>query len=101
MEAVVEEKPELLRMGGSLPLPDSLRRAAARSETLLEFIVDTMGRAEPSSIRVIRATDSAFVDAAVALLETAEFRPGRALSSKVRVLVRMPVRLVVPETKPR
>jgi len=96
-EGVVEERPELLRMG-PLPLPDSLRRAGARSETVLEFIVDTLGRAEASSIRVIRATDSAFVDEAVALLKTAEFRPGRALGRNVRVLVQMPVRLVVPET---
>jgi protein TonB len=89
-EAAVDEKPEIL---SSPPLvyPDLLRQAGIEGSVLVEAIVDTTGRAEPGSIRVIQSANALFNPPALDVIARAVYRPGRVNGEPVRVLVNVPV----------
>jgi len=53
MESVVEERPEVLS-GPALNYPDLLRQAGVQGRVLVQAIIDTSGRAEPPSVKVIQ-----------------------------------------------
>lgn len=83
----------------SFPPPEYPRAlAAARIEglVLLQAVIDTLGRVEPGSIKVISSTNRGFEAAAQAALRAALFRPGRVQGQKVRVLVHQPLRFALP-----
>lgn len=88
-EALVEEKPE--RLSVVMEYPPLLRQAGIEGSALIEFVVDTTGRAEPRSIKVIQGTNPEFERSARNMIARALFRPGRVHGRAVRVLVRMPV----------
>ena len=54
------------------------------SATMVQFVVDTAGRAEPTSFRVVQGADSALVQAVRATLERRRFVPARAGGCAVR-----------------
>lgn len=86
----VDEAPELL----SAPLPAYpalLRQAGISGRVLIEAVVDTAGRVEVNSARVVDATDPAFGAAALASVQQALFRPARMYGRAVRVRVQLPV----------
>jgi hypothetical protein len=58
----------------------------------LEFVVDTLGRAEPRTIRVIGSSAESFVNAAVAAVVTCAYRPGLIGGKRVRVRVQQDIR---------
>ena len=70
-------------------VPDAL--AAADGSVSLVYVVDTAGRAEPASIRVIEASRRGFVRPAAAMIRTCTFTPGRQHGRALRVLVRQQV----------
>jgi TonB family protein len=90
LEELVERKPELLRMP-RLEYPDSLRRAGIQGSVLLEFILDTLGRAEPASIQVLYSSHPAFSEAARRAVAAARFRPAELGGRPVRVILRLPL----------
>ncbi len=55
------------------------------------YVVDTAGRAEPPSIRVLEATRPGFMAPAIATISGCTFRPGRQRGRAVRVLVQQSV----------
>ncbi len=58
-EALVEERPELL----SAPPPiyrQLLKQAGIQGRVILHAIVDTTGRVEPASVRIIKSPSPAF-----------------------------------------
>ena len=67
------------------PVPAAL--AGVDGVVSLMYVVDTAGRAEPASIRVLEATRRGFVDAAVSTIGSCTFRPGVQRGAPVRVLV--------------
>lgn len=67
--------------------PDALRRAGVEGEVLVSFVVDTLGRAEPSSFTVLRATHELFAQAVRAAVARQRFDPARVGSRAVRQLV--------------
>ena len=67
--------------------PDSLKKANVEGEVLIEFVVDTAGRMEPGSMRIVRTSHPAFSNAVVATVGSARFAPG--------LMERRPVRQVV------
>lgn len=84
------EPPELL--AAPLPVyPEPLRQAGITGTVVIEAVVDTSGRAEPGSIRVVASTHWAFQRAAREAVRWALFRPARVRGRAVRSLVRMPV----------
>lgn len=88
-EAVVEEKPEML--SGPMPeYPQLLRTASIEGTVIVQVIVDTMGRAEPNSIKIIRSPNPGFDQPVKSAVQRALFRPARVHGRAVRVLVQIP-----------
>ena len=84
--------------------PDELRRARIQGQVLLRFVIDTLGRAEPSSLRVLRTDHPGFVEPAREVVLGCSFRPGELHGSRVRVQITMPITfavVVVPRRAPR
>lgn len=90
MESVVEEKPEFL--AGPQPVyPELLRQAQIQGRVLVEAIIDTTGRAEPNSIKIVQSPHPGFDQPAKTMMRQALFRPARVHGRPVRVLIRLPV----------
>jgi TonB family protein len=90
MEAIVEEKPAMLS-GPVLQYPDLLRQAGISGRVLVQAIIDTLGRAEPSSVKVLQSPNPGFDQAARNYLLKALFRPARVHGRAVRVLIQQPI----------
>lgn len=86
----VEEPPVLL--AASPPVyPEMLRRAGITGRVIVEAVIDTIGGAEPGSVRVIQSVNAGFDEPARDYLLRAVFRPARVHGRPVRVLVRVPI----------
>jgi protein TonB len=90
MESVVEERPEVLS-GPSLQYPDLLRQAGVQGRVIVQAIIDTSGRAEPPSVKIIQSPNPGFDQAAKTYVLRALFRPARVHGRAVRVLVNLPI----------
>jgi len=90
MESVVEERPEVLS-GPQLQYPDLLRQAAIQGRVLVQAIIDTTGRAEPQSVKVIQSPNPGFDQSARNYVLRALFRPARVHGRAVRVLINLPI----------
>lgn len=90
LPSLVQELPELLTAPVP-PYPALLREAGVAGVVLVQVVVDTTGRPEPGSLRVVQSSNTGFDAAAVATIRSALFRPGRVWGRAVRVLVRVPV----------
>ena len=85
----VEEQPELLTAPG-INYPDSLRRAGVEGRVMVQFILDTLGRVEPQSLKVIETANAGFNHVVIEHMLAARFRPARYHGRAVRVLLKMP-----------
>lgn len=90
------EEPASVLAPGRLRYPPALEAAGLAGRVELEFVVDTTGRVEPSSIVVIASTAEAFVEAARSAVLDTRFRPARAHGIHVRQLVRQSLVFMVP-----
>lgn len=87
---VVEEPPVLLAHPAPR-YPDVLRQAGVEGRALVEAVIDTAGRAERGSIRVVSSTHALFASAASALVRGSRYQPGRVAGRTVRVRIVVPV----------
>jgi hypothetical protein len=71
--------------------PDSLRLARATGRVLAEFVVDTAGLIEPTTIGIVYASHPLFAAAVRTALSGATFTPARRGHAHVRQLVQLPV----------
>ena len=76
--------------------PATLRDAGVAGRAVLQFIVNTDGRVDPASIRVVSATHEQFGDASRRAVERFRFRPARINGTPVRVLISLPIDWVAP-----
>ena len=87
---MVEERPE--RIGGPEPrYPEMLRQAGIEGEVVVECVLDTLGRAEPGSIRIVSSTHVLFERPAREAVAASVFRPARLDGRAVRVRVQLPL----------
>jgi protein TonB len=70
--------------------PDMLRSANVEGEVLAQFVVDTTGRAEMSTFKVLKSTHDLFTNAVKASLPNMKFFPAEVGGKKVKQLVQMP-----------
>jgi protein TonB len=92
MEAVVEERPEQIAGTCIQPsYPEILRQAGIEGRVTVEFIIDTLGRAERPSLRVVNSAHQLFEGPARAAVLSCRFRPGRIQGRAVRVRVQQPI----------
>jgi protein TonB len=71
--------------------PQLLRDAGVEGETLVRFVVDTLGRVEQGTVHVVQTTHPAFALAVQAVLPQMRFAPARVGERKVRQLVEFPL----------
>src|SRR6266516_1452687 len=89
-EAAVDEPAEIVS-APPLEYPPMLRRAGLQGRVTVQAVIDTLGRAEPASLKVIARPNTAFDQSARAYVLHAVFRPARIKGRAVRVLVKVPV----------
>ena len=75
--------------------PAALRAMGVPGTVEMEFVVDTAGRADPASLRVISSTGAPFTVAVRTALREARFVAGRYHGRAVRTLVRRAYRFEV------
>ncbi len=76
-----------------LVYPESLMLAQVEGSVLLQARVDTSGRIDHASIRVLKSTNAAFEAPAIAMLQGTRFRPAYSPEGAPAVaLIEMPVR---------
>ena len=68
--------------------PTALAAAGVGGRVVLDYVVDTAGRAEPGSLRVVTSSHPAFDEAARASVLASRYRPARLRGGVVRQLVR-------------
>jgi periplasmic protein TonB len=85
------EKPVVAAPGSGQPsYPDMLRSAGVEGEVLAQFIVDTTGRAEPGSFKVLKTSHELFAQAVKNALPRMRFLPAEIGGRKVKQLVQQP-----------
>ena len=90
IEARYVEKPPRLLRSEQPRFPDALRARGQNGRVVVQFVVDTLGRAEMSEFKVVDETDAQLADAVRAVLPRFRFTPGEAAGHKVRTLVALP-----------
>ena len=91
--AEVDDPVDIL-MPGRLVYPAVLERAGVTGRVVVEFVVDTLGRAEPRTLRVVSSSHPAFDQAARDAVLGTRFRPARARGLPVRQLARQQLSFV-------
>jgi protein TonB len=89
-DSLAQERPELLAAPQPV-YPAPLREAGVEGVVVVQVVVDTLGRAEPESVRVLQHSEVGFDASAVAAIRLARFRPARVWGRPVRVLVQIPI----------
>lgn len=89
--ALTQEPPALLSAPPPV-YPPALRDAGIEGTVMVRLVVDTLGRPEPGTLRVLHSDHPGLVAPAIRSLRMARFRPARMSGRAVRVLVEVPVR---------
>src|SRR5205814_5654378 len=84
------EKAELLSSPPA-EYPRILRRAGIQGRVVVQVVIDTLGRVEPGSPRVVSSSNPALNEPALNAVREAVFRPARVRRRAVRVRVRAPI----------
>jgi periplasmic protein TonB len=70
--------------------PDMLRSANVEGEVLAQFVVDTTGRAEMNTFKVLKSSHDLFTNSVKQALANMHFFPAEVGGRKVKQLVQMP-----------
>jgi periplasmic protein TonB len=70
--------------------PDMLRSANVEGEVLAQFVVDTTGRAEMNTFKVLKSSHDLFTNSVKSALANMKFYPAEVGGRKVKQLVQMP-----------
>jgi TonB family protein len=89
-EATVDERAEIVS-APPLEYPPALRHAGLQGRVTVQAVIDTLGRAEPASVKIVARPNTAFDESARAYVLQAMFRPARVKGRAVRVLITVPV----------
>jgi protein TonB len=85
------EKPAAQAPNSATPVyPDILRQAGVEGEALVSFVVDTSGRVDLATFKVVRATHDLFASAVRNALPRMRFIPATVGDRRVRQLVQQP-----------
>ncbi len=85
------EKPVVPAPGSVSPrYPDMLRQAGVEGEVLAQFVVDTTGRAESGSLKILKTSHDLFVQSVKNALPQMRFIPAEVGGRKVKQLVQQP-----------
>lgn len=89
-EAIVEEKPSVL--SGATPVyPELLKEAGIQGRVVVQAVIDTLGRAEGTSVKILQSPNPGFDPSARNYVLNARLRPARVHGRAVRVLINIPI----------
>ena len=89
-ERYVDRAPRIVGNPVSPAFPIAMRERGIGGRVSIQFVVDTLGRAEMHGLRVVEASDSLFAHSVRAVLPRYRFTPGEVDGKKVRTLVQLP-----------
>src|SRR5882672_556655 len=89
-EVVVQEHPRLLT-APSLEYPSKLRQAGVEGRVLVQLVLDTTGRVEQTSVKILRTPNAGFDRPVRNYLLRARFTPARNHGEPVRVRLNLPI----------
>lgn len=95
LAAELEDRPRVI----SFPdprYPPVLQSAGISGRVVFDFVVDTLGRVNRSTIKVVSSTNKAFEAPAIEALGQALFSPGKVQGRPVQVLVRQTISFTAP-----
>lgn len=78
-----------------LVYPDLLKQAGIEGSVIVQAIVDTTGRIEPNSIRIVESPNPGFDQSAKNLVLRSLYRPARVYGRAVRVLIQQPIAFTI------
>ncbi len=84
------EKPKVLS-GPLVRYPEALRRSGGQGRVVVAAVIDTGGRAEAGSIKILESPHPDFSRAARRYVEEARFQPARISNRPVRTCLQLPV----------
>jgi TonB family protein len=90
-EGPVMQKPIALAKSVNYVYPRNARLTNQSGSALVQFIVDTTGRAKPETIVCVNATYKDFADAAMSAVKLMEFTPAELEGHKIEQLVQYPI----------
>ena len=71
--------------------PPALQRAGITGTVQVQFIVDQMGKVEPTSIQIVSSTLPALSEAAKGIVSEIRFKPGQLNGQPVKSAVILPI----------
>jgi protein TonB len=89
-EFQVEKQVQAMANNPTPRYPDMLRTANVEGEVLAQFTVDTTGRADMATFKVLKSTHDLFTNAVKVALPNMKFYPAEVGGRKVKQLVQMP-----------
>ena len=85
------EKPAIAAPGNAPPrYPEALQKASISGEVMAQFVVDTLGRADMSTFKILRSDNRLFEIAVRNVLPSHRFLPAEVGGRKVRMWVQQP-----------
>src|SRR3982750_1933627 len=85
-----EKQVQQIPGSGNLRYPDMLRSANVEGEVLAQFVVDTTGKYEAGSFKVLKSSHEQFTQAVKNALPSMKFYPAEVGGRKVKQLVQQP-----------
>jgi protein TonB len=89
-------EPAILVLQPAPRYPRTLDALGIEGQVIVEFVIDTSGRVQPPSIRIMESTHPEFEAAARTAVAGAIFRPAHLSAHAVRQLTRQSIRFVTP-----
>lgn len=94
------EKPALARDGNPAPrYPSMLESSRVAGEVVAQFVVDTTGKADMATFRILQSNNELFSAALESVIPRWRFLPAEAGGRKVKQIVQVPVRFVAPPSE--
>lgn len=85
------DEPPTIESAPALEYPPLLRQGGVQGRVMIQAIVDTLGRPEPTSLKILARPSTGFEQSARDHVLHTVFRPGRVKGRAVRVRVRVPI----------
>lgn len=91
----VQQQPHLVS-GPILTYPAPLLLSRVTGRVVVEAVIDTTGRVEEETVRIVESSDPGFNESAKVYVEAARFTPARIAGRAVPVRLQMPVEFKLP-----
>jgi periplasmic protein TonB len=90
------DKPVLQRPGNPhAQYPDDMRSRGRIGDVVVQFVVDTTGRVDMTSVEIIKSTDASFSTSVKAVLPEMRFFPAETGGHRVRQMVQQSFRFAL------